>query len=79
MRSTLIIGNWKMNGKSRNLAEVDKLLDGLNGQSCDLVLCPPATLISQMAAAVKGSPIQVGGRTAIGIQWDPTLATYRRK
>ncbi len=62
MRSTLIIGNWKMNGKSRNLAEVDKLLDGLNGQSCDLVLCPPATLIAQMAAAVKGSPIQVGGQ-----------------
>ncbi len=59
----LIAGNWKMNG---TLASAGVLLNGLRagapGLSCEMLVCPPATLVSLAAHALLGSGIAVGGQ-----------------
>jgi triosephosphate isomerase len=60
----LAAGNWKMNGTRASLAEASGLMDKLTGfdAKCDVMLCPPATLVAAMADTVQGSAIQVGGQ-----------------
>ena len=60
----LIAGNWKMNGLAASLAEVEALRRALDEDpaACRVALCPPATLIERMAAAVQGGVIEVGGQ-----------------
>ncbi len=60
----LVVGNWKMNGLKGALAEVDSLKAGVSGGAtgCDVMLCPPATLVAPMAAAASGSGVMVGGQ-----------------
>lgn len=64
MRRKLIAGNWKMNGLVADLAEVDALTNALAEQAanCDVMLCPPATLIYPMAEKAKGSALKVGAQ-----------------
>ena len=60
----LVSGNWKMNGLAASAAELAAMKAGaaeLAGKA-DLMVCPPATLIAQFAAAAKGSPLIVGGQ-----------------
>ena len=58
----LAAGNWKMNGISGNLSEVATLLAAHPSPVCEMLLCPPATLLSQMAALAKGTALSVGGQ-----------------
>lgn len=58
----LAAGNWKMNGSKAALAEVTALLAAHPAPGCEMLLCPPATLISQMADVAKGTPLLVGGQ-----------------
>lgn len=59
----LVAGNWKMNGLEASLAEIDKLAAGIGaGAACDVMICPPATLVSRLAARAKGKAIAVGGQ-----------------
>ncbi len=58
----LAAGNWKMNGTVAALSEVTALLDAHPAPACDMLLCPPATLVAQMAAAAQGSGLLVGGQ-----------------
>lgn len=58
----LAAGNWKMNGSTAALAEVGALLDAHPAPNCEMLLCPPATLIAQMAWAAKGKALHVGGQ-----------------
>ena len=58
----LAAGNWKMNGTVAALSEVTALLDADPAPACDMLLCPPATLVAQMAAAAQGSGLLVGGQ-----------------
>ncbi|MGB8812748.1 MAG: triose-phosphate isomerase [Paracoccaceae bacterium] len=58
----LAAGNWKMNGTGASLAEVSALLAAHPAPNCEMLLCPPATLIAQMAWAAKGSALHVGGQ-----------------
>ena len=58
----LAAGNWKMNGTTAALAEVKALLAAHPAPACEMLLCPPATLIAQMAAAARGSVLRVGGQ-----------------
>lgn len=46
----LAAGNWKMNGNLAALAEIDQLLADHPAPGCDVLICPPATLIGAMAA-----------------------------
>ncbi len=62
----LVAGNWKMNGLASLLAEADKLkqrlADPAVGGKCEVMLCPPATLVGAMAKAAAGSALMVGGQ-----------------
>ena len=57
----LAAGNWKMNGTLAALAEIDQLLAALPAPGCDVLICPPATLIHSMAARAK-TAVAVGGQ-----------------
>ncbi len=60
MRKKLAAGNWKMNGLSAALGEVRSLAAAHPAPRCDVLLCPPATILAQ-ARAVAGS-IALGGQ-----------------
>ncbi|SEA11546.1 triose-phosphate isomerase [Rubrimonas cliftonensis] len=61
-RRKLIAGNWKMNGLRAAVAELDDVLDDAAGAACDLMLCPPATLVPVFASRAAGSPLVIGGQ-----------------
>ena len=63
MARKLAAGNWKMNGTSASLAEIDALVAACPAPEIDILICPPATLLSRMAAQTKDSPIGIGGQT----------------
>lgn len=58
----LAAGNWKMNGSMAALAEVEALSAAHPAPGCEMLLCPPATLISAMAARAKGTAVMVGAQ-----------------
>jgi triosephosphate isomerase (TIM) len=62
MRRKLAAGNWKMNGSRAALAEVEALMAAFASPGVDLLICPPATLIAQMAWARKDHPLRIGGQ-----------------
>ena len=62
MMRKLAAGNWKMNGTAASLAEVKALLAAHPDPACDMLLCPPATLLAQAAWAAKGSALKLGGQ-----------------
>jgi triosephosphate isomerase (TIM) len=51
----LIAGNWKMNGLKASMTELEAMLAGAAGVSakCDLLVCPPATLVAAFAERAK--------------------------
>lgn len=57
----LAAGNWKMNGTQAALAEIDQLLAAPSAPGCDVLICPPATLIQAMVGRSLGQ-IGVGGQ-----------------
>jgi triosephosphate isomerase len=60
----LVAGNWKMNGLAASEAELAKIIAGarpLAGKA-ELMVCPPATLVAQFAAASNGSSLSIGGQ-----------------
>ena len=60
----LIAGNWKMNGLAADLDEAAALKSALEAQAadCRVALCPPATLIAQMAWRLKDGAVEIGGQ-----------------
>jgi triosephosphate isomerase (TIM) len=58
----LAAGNWKMNGTGANLSEVASLLATHPAPGCEMLLCPPATLIARMADLARGTALCVGGQ-----------------
>ncbi|MBV9530459.1 MAG: triose-phosphate isomerase [Bradyrhizobium sp.] len=52
----LIAGNWKMNGLKASMAEFEEILEGVPAVAAkaDLLVCPPATLISGFAKTARG-------------------------
>ena len=60
----LIAGNWKMNGLAAALDEARALAELLKTPpaTARVALCPPATLIAQMAWALNGSDIAIGAQ-----------------
>lgn len=61
MRKKLAAGNWKMNGLKASLVEVEALIAAHPAPACDVLLCPPATLVAAMAQVADGR-IAVGGQ-----------------
>jgi triosephosphate isomerase len=59
----LIAGNWKMNGLLADAtALATALRAGADGLGCDLLVCPPATLLHAIGKLLAGSPIGLGGQ-----------------
>ncbi|MDF2231566.1 triose-phosphate isomerase [Albimonas sp. CAU 1670] len=61
-RRKLAAGNWKMNGLAAQLAEIDALVAACPTPGCDVLICPPATLLAPMAQRAAGSAVAVGGQ-----------------
>ncbi|SFK56005.1 triose-phosphate isomerase [Shimia haliotis] len=62
MRRKLAAGNWKMNGTSAALAELEALTQVAVADGTDVLICPPATLISRAADTAKDSHVSIGGQ-----------------
>lgn len=62
MRRKLAAGNWKMNGNAASLAELRTLAQDWPAPACEVLICPPATLIARAAAVLAGSAVQLGGQ-----------------
>ncbi|UOK70048.1 triose-phosphate isomerase [Ancylobacter polymorphus] len=63
MRRPLVAGNWKMNGLKGSLAEFAAIVEGYDAAmaaKADLLVSPPATLLSAFAAAAGA--VGVGGQ-----------------
>ena len=54
-------GNWKMNGLQENLHEIKILSDTAKVSNCEVIICPPATLLRNMNDI--SDHITVGGQT----------------
>jgi triosephosphate isomerase len=63
-RTTLVAGNWKMNG-SRSMTDelIRALADGLGGRpGCDVAVCPPFPYLAAAAEALAGTGIDLGAQ-----------------
>ena len=60
MRRKLAAGNWKMNGTGTALAELESLAQGT--AKSEVLICPPATLLSRAAALTQNSSLALGGQ-----------------
>jgi triosephosphate isomerase (TIM) len=61
----LCAGNWKMNGLKRDaLALAGELVARAKAErvACELLICPPATVLAAVAEALEGSAIALGGQ-----------------
>jgi len=57
----LIAGNWKMNGLRTEAAALAAALQG-GAPGCDLLVCPPATVLAEVARLLAGTAVMVGGQ-----------------
>ena len=62
----LVAGNWKMNGLGAALGEARRVQERLEepgfATSVDVMICPPATLVAQLAREAQGSRLAVGAQ-----------------
>ena len=60
----LVAGNWKMNGLRASRAELEKIVAAAKTApaSCDLMICPPTTLLADFAAIAKETPVAIGAQ-----------------
>jgi len=61
----LIAGNWKMNGLRADGTALARDLAGRAAKAppaCDLLICPPATLLAEIGSLLAGSRIALGGQ-----------------
>lgn len=58
----LAAGNWKMNGTAADLDQIRALSASHGAAGCEVLICPPATLVSRMSDAVGQASIAVGGQ-----------------
>jgi len=63
MRTTLVAGNWKMNGSKASVAELMQgIVDGIAAAKGQTLVCPPFVYIAQVAEAVAGTPVLLGAQ-----------------
>ena len=61
----LIAGNWKMNGLATDgVVLAHGVAEGAakTALNCDLLVCPPATIVARVADALRGTVVAVGGQ-----------------
>jgi triosephosphate isomerase (TIM) len=68
VRTKLVAGNWKMNGLRQDGAALAQGLarraaaEGAGGPGCELLVCPPTTLLPILRDILTGSGIALGGQ-----------------
>ena len=62
MRRKIAAGNWKMNGTSAALTELEAIAAGLPTQHPDVVICPPAPLLFRAVEASAQSGLSIGAQ-----------------
>lgn len=63
MSRQIIVGNWKMNGTTRDSRElVQALLDKVDANGPEVVVCPPFTQLALLNQALAPSPIGLGAQ-----------------
>jgi len=64
-RRAMIAGNWKMNGLAADglalVREIDRRARS-TPPDCDVVVCPPATLLRAVSGVAAGGPVTTGGQ-----------------
>ncbi|MEM6479639.1 MAG: triose-phosphate isomerase [Pseudomonadota bacterium] len=58
----LAAGNWKMNGMTAAIAEARGISIANPVPNVDILLCPPATLLTRMAEALANSSVALGAQ-----------------
>src|SRR5260370_18332074 len=63
----LVAGNWKMNGLRRDGGRLAQALGARATAAgaaldCELLVCPPATLLSTVGGILAGSGVALGGQ-----------------
>ena len=60
----LVAGNWKMNGLMGSAAQIRDLLPRIKEAhpACDVVVCPPATLLMPFSLIVEGYDVSLGAQ-----------------
>jgi triosephosphate isomerase len=59
----LIAGNWKMNGlRADAVVLAEGVREGAGDLGCELLVCPPFTVLEAVAAVLDGSAVAVGGQ-----------------
>lgn len=61
----IVAGNWKMNGLKGSVKELkalDKKLAKAGRVPCEVLICPPATMVQTAAVTAKGTKIRIGGQ-----------------
>ncbi len=64
-RTPLAAGNWKMNGLKESIAEIaalDGLIENNLPASCEILICPPFTLIMSFQHILRDTKITVGAQ-----------------
>ena len=63
-RKQLVAGNWKMNGQRADGLALARGVAELSRQPyvCDLLVCPPFTLLAAVGEALAGSNVALGGQ-----------------
>jgi triosephosphate isomerase len=68
LRTKLVAGNWKMNELREEGTALARALAprvvaaGADGPGCELLVCPPATLLTTVGGLIAGSGIALGGQ-----------------
>ena len=58
----LAAGNWKMNGTGASLRELLALIEAHPAPACEMLICPPATLIASAAGMAAPTALMIGGQ-----------------
>jgi triosephosphate isomerase len=65
-RTQLVAGNWKMNGLAADGIALARAVAararGAASPRCELLVCPPATIVAAVGQALAGSPVMLGGQ-----------------
>ena len=62
MRSTLIAGNWKMNGSMESVIELVEGIKAGNSGNAKLAVCPPAIYLMKVGGMLEGTDIALGAQ-----------------
>ena len=58
----LIAGNWKMNGLSADLEQIELIVNDLPESGVDAMICPPALILQASVAQAAGSDLMIGAQ-----------------